>query len=338
MCGADDGRRARNQPEDGSPPRVRGRQRDGGFYPPTLRFTPACAGQTIQRAPLQRQRSVHPRVCGADALCPPLLALSGGSPPRVRGRRERRVHILLLARFTPACAGQTPDRKVYRCMYTVHPRVCGADVRLNWKEPSAFGSPPRVRGRLDIERLSDEIGRFTPACAGQTSCPLSSLALYPVHPRVCGADRRLLLGEEEVDGSPPRVRGRRWANSTQLFGGRFTPACAGQTDFQRKPSIALSVHPRVCGADMSRNTPARQQTGSPPRVRGRHLLRLRPARVFRFTPACAGQTTPSRAMSFASSVHPRVCGADACGLLGVLGFSGSPPRVRGRPRPARRQP
>ena len=73
-------------------------------------------------------------------------------------------------------------------MATVHPRVCGADLRGERVIDFRRGSPPRVRGRRLAEGAHSRSPRFTPACAGQTARASASRKRCAVHPRVCGAD------------------------------------------------------------------------------------------------------------------------------------------------------
>ena len=213
-------------------------------------------------------------------------------------------------RFTPACAGQTLS--IYRQMgiSPVHPRVCGADRTDCCAVDFGFGSPPRVRGRLFDTPYLRDYSRFTPACAGQTSPMKMAGMRAPVHPRVCGADPAKLQRNQVIDGSPPRVRGRPDRFFQPPPGGRFTPACAGQTRKPARNHTERTVHPRVCGADLL-------GAGFGPVVR-------------RFTPACAGQTFSPFANGRARRVHPRVCGADGIGAASRKVGTGSPPRVRGR--------
>ena len=215
-------------------------------------------------------------------------------------------------------------------VYSVHPRVCGADAHHLHPPAPPEGSPPRVRGRHRRLLRKAAPPRFTPACAGQTKRLGFSQRGRTVHPRVCGADVDLFPELLNPDGSPPRVRGRQSQRKGQTYPGRFTPACAGQTDPAARRKAISSVHPRVCGADFaSRGCPVGCY-GSPPRVRGRRLRSPVPGRSPRFTPACAGQTARFRTPSALPSVHPRVCGADGEAAARAASGHGSPPRVRGR--------
>ncbi len=175
---------------------------------------------------------------------------------------------------------------------------------------------------------------------------------------MCRADGKYCISQNLLHGSPPRVRGRPNLVEYLIYGIRFTPACAGQTGKQPFSVDAISVHPRVCGADFSACggtvgltvhprvcgadvLPAvefQHVRGSPPRVRGRHRVVWLVIRRRRFTPACAGQTSLNASMVSSIAVHPRVCGADDA-LRSVFGGGlGSPPRVRGRPNNHDRAP
>ena len=229
MCGADPVLNAVNVTQHGSPPRVRGRLGTTTSHLPSLRFTPACAGQTSACRVAPSRVAVHPRVCGADVI-----------------RADRAAHFL---RFTPACAGQTPDPLSPASVAADHPRVCGADPVLNAVNVTQHGSPPRVRGRPLHRGRNLCLMRFTPACAGQTGLQSYLQARASVHPRVCGADRHRRNSTKSPFGSPPRVRGRRSRRSARSAVPRFTPACAGQTAAAVIETPRMPVHPRVCGAD-----------------------------------------------------------------------------------------
>ena len=169
-------------------------------------------------------------MCGEKQRRPEGRRGHHGSPPRVRGKGENRRAKNLKFRITPACAGKSKSGTTWTCSATDHPRVCGekSTRRIFLKE--SFGSPPRVRGKVDVTVGTPERLRITPACAGKTpSLPLPEWEAGD-HPRVCGENQIESLGEIDSRGSPPRVRGklsRRWRHA---LGRRITPACAGKTD------------------------------------------------------------------------------------------------------------
>ena len=70
--------------------------------------------------------------------------------------------------------------------------------------------------------------------------------------------------------------------------------------------------------------------GSPPRVRGKLLMRgSRPCEC-RITPACAGKTLSMSSRILRRKDHPRVCGENRRNRHCAGAWIGSPPRVRGK--------
>ena len=172
----------------GSPPRVWGRQGLSGGRVVGRRFTPTCVGKTTPIARGVPQGSVHPHVCGEDALPTFEKAKAFGSPPRVWGRRTRGGEPVEVPRFTPTCVGKTCLSRDGDDLRRVHPHVCGEDALRRLRPHGRQGSPPRVWGRLAWPSHTSKRPRFTPTCVGKTcrSIPLRSLGT--VHPHVCGED------------------------------------------------------------------------------------------------------------------------------------------------------
>ena len=69
--------------------------------------------------------------------------------------------------------------------------------------------------------------------------------------------------------------------------------------------------------------------GSSPRVRGTRGGNIQGRAIFRFIPACAGNTAADPRCRTGYPVHPRVCGEHAVPASDVVLTSGSSPRVRG---------
>ena len=70
--------------------------------------------------------------------------------------------------------------------------------------------------------------------------------------------------------------------------------------------------------------------GSPPRMRGKAILRSSPAQLVGITPAYAGKRSACSPPSPHSRDHPRVCGEKWNKLHFGEDCQGSPPRVRGK--------
>ena len=175
---------------------------------------------------------------------------------RGKDRRDKRKTGLL--GITPACAGKSVIWLVWIIRRRDHPRVCGEKTERVLPGCIRQGSPPRVRGK--VQHLVDGDGNpgITPACAGKSSPPGSSLSSHKDHPRVCGEKARALkpwhcelgsprvCGEKSseyvlgisVTGSPPRVRGKATVVGLLVRLLRITPACAGKSRLVRTYSDA----------------------------------------------------------------------------------------------------
>ena len=237
----------------GSSPRVRGTQRPGFRRGQQRRFIPACAGNTPAAPRRPPSPTVHPRVCGEHACGTPRPSASTGSSPRVRGTPEPGAVRWRAERFIPACAGNTRTARAQVRLWTVHPRVCGEHPGDVWHAVFVGGSSPRVRGTLGLKSGITDTRRFIPACAGNTAPTTRSSPPRPVHPRVCGEHAGDGVAPNISGGSSPRVRGTPQGHGQASAGGRFIPACAGNTR-------ALILNDQLV-------------QGSSPRVRGtlRHL-------------------------------------------------------------------
>ena len=172
----------------GSPPRVRGKARLPKTFIARFGITPACAGKSVKSNLIMDFCWDHPRVCGEKGLSIAGQMKNLGSPPRVRGKAERKCDGRMVSGITPACAGKS-----------------NALLReAGW----IWGSPPRVRGKDDLAALGDVQERITPACAGKSGYLLSSVLRSGDHPRMCGEKYLALMSSESDRGSPPHVRGK----------------------------------------------------------------------------------------------------------------------------------
>jgi len=86
----------------------------------------------------------------------------------------------------------------------------------------------------------------------------------------------------------------------------------------------------VCGDGGAADDGDAGHGGSPPRVRGRHLVGQGRTRCAGLTPACAGTASQLRHHDPLGVAHPRVCGDGNATAVSHLVSEGSPPRVRGR--------
>ncbi len=231
--------------------------------------------------------------------------------------------------FIPACAGNTAPKARWRTRSTVHPRVCGEHDQVFSDIAAPRGSSPRVRGTHTGTGYGNCLGRFIPACAGNTPSDCANARSASVHPRVCGEHVRWVERVIGSDGSSPRVRGTHDRVQHDAAPVRFIPACAGNTHSAVRENPDQPVHPRVCGEHISSSSDDRVVGGSSPRVRG--TLQATACRIIkhRFIPACAGNTPAAAHERVSESVHPRVCGEHAAVGGRAAQNYGSSPRVRG---------
>ena len=170
----------------GSSPRVRGTDAGPCAALWQFRFIPACAGNSSIPRSRRVCAPVHPRVCGEQGGDMADPDVTPGSSPRVRGTAGDLFRLAVLARFIPACAGNSIQHQDSPPQLPVHPRVCGEQRAAIGSPSASAGSSPRVRGTA-APAVSGRAGhRFIPACAGNRAHRAIPVSLNAVHPRVCG--------------------------------------------------------------------------------------------------------------------------------------------------------
>ena len=145
--------------EYGSSPRLRGTFRIQMAQSPVTRFIPACAGNIHRGDIIAVEWTVHPRVCGEQAL-------------------DTRM---IRARFIPACAGNMPWKRTTLSRFGVHPRCAGnIDDQIRFI-PACAGNIRLDKSHLDLKPVHPRAcGEHWIARDGATG------RAAPVHPRVCG--------------------------------------------------------------------------------------------------------------------------------------------------------
>ena len=280
---------------------------------------------------LVRKAGDHPRVCGENKAEDFLINRKAGSPPRVRRKPLRNNLKRPKTRITPACAGKTENGVECVMFDTDHPRVCGENHAEGLRRKPGFGSPPRVRGKRRWDSTRDTEQRITPACAGKTDQTEGVGRDRPDHPRVCGENRQLRYLSDPCKGSPPRMRGKRSTFPYKKTVAGITPAHAGKTLSSRHLCREHRDHPRACGENRRHKPENRSYLGSPPRMRGKPVLPFYVVRLTGITPAHAGKTTRTSARLSPSGDHPRACGENRLSTDSRICWTGSPPRMRGKP-------
>ena len=153
----------------------RGCGENGAVIPTTVadrRITPADAGKTKLYAVRLRLGWDHPRGCGENSNAFMKIALSPGSPPRMRGKPYVCACRGGGHRITPADAGKTLRWSFGSRPPQDHPRGCGENGVFLSSGVCVTGSPPRMRGKPACRLPSRQSSRITPADAGKTPNPL----------------------------------------------------------------------------------------------------------------------------------------------------------------------
>ena len=213
--------------------------------------------------------------------------------------------------ITPAYAGKRPEHTAKALRKQDHPRVCGEKNTKLLRCLSVPGSPPRMRGKANGGQEKPQEIRITPAYAGKSLTTATRVTLWTGspprmrgkvkyfdyethynmdHPRVCGEKRNQIVYNPCVKGSPPRMRGK--ASSTRFLPtrGRITPAYAGKRAVPFLSDSRARDHPRVCGEKHVLLLYIIECKGSPPRMRGKVVVRAFCIPRIRITPAYAGKS------------------------------------------------
>ena len=137
-------------------------------------------------------------------------------------------------------------------------------------------------------------------------------------------------------GSPPRARGKAQTAIFNVRKRRITPACAGKSGSGAFGVSGGEDHPRVRGEKIAGVKNRLHFAGSPPRARGKAVDGIEFDGHSGITPACAGKRSWPSSRSCYAGDHPRVCGEKVSRRPRDRLASGSPPRVRGKERLAKR--
>jgi len=147
----------------------------------------------------------------------------------VWGKRTSVLGQNTILRFTPTGVGKTRLVHHKRTAPRVHPHGCGENrcgVRIKHRFQ---GSPPRVWGKRAEVGRADEGPRFTPTGVGKTPVPGSKGNVSAVHPHGCGENGASPSTRRPIQGSPPRVWGKRRIPHHYKSYHRFTPTGVGKT-------------------------------------------------------------------------------------------------------------
>ena len=165
---------------------MRGNPYQAWFAPYPLRSIPAYAGEPLPAGPDGGLLGVYPRVCGGTATGVSIQPYGTGLSPRMRGNPVALYPAQVLSRSIPAYAGE-PAAGVPKAVWgEVYPRVCGGTHQPNAVIGQGQGLSPRMRGNHAQAILAAFVSGSIPAYAGEPKSMVSSPAVSPVYPRVCG--------------------------------------------------------------------------------------------------------------------------------------------------------
>ena len=220
----------------------------------------------------------------------------------------RKEILRIIHGITPAYAGKREGPKNAQSKVGDHPRVCGEKCIPLTRGHGRQGSPPRMRGKVQLGEIDLQDIWITPAYAGKSGpCP-DRVPPAGDHPRVCGEKSQSTSASPRALGSPPRMRGKGVKQSNSRIRMGITPAYAGKSSMLFPLPFPSGDHPRVCGEKRHTTKPEHSKIGSPPRMRGKVFMQTRTIRAFGITPAYAGKSTAEPRLRITTGDHPRVCG------------------------------
>ena len=117
---------------------------------------------------------------------PAVAVMPVGSPPRMRGKACIADDEARAAGITPACAGKSLELPHPGGVVGDHPRVCGEKLTTFDSGKLIPGSPPRMRGKVQLQPWQPTALGITPAYAGKSGCMPYPASMPQDHPRVCG--------------------------------------------------------------------------------------------------------------------------------------------------------
>ncbi len=235
--------------------------------------------------------------------------------------------------ITLAYAGKSRVAALRLTLHRDHPRVCGEKPAVAVLFSKTMGSPPRMRGKVQLGEIDLQDIWITPAYAGKSGpCP-DRVPPAGDHPRVCGEKSQSTSASPRALGSPPRMRGKGVKQSNSRIRMGITPAYAGKSCIYRSTTSISWDHPRVCGEKQKTPPWGVEKGGSPPRMRGKGVQPRDKRVAVRITPAYAGKSCHQEPLHRLSWDHPRVCGEKTQEQWDMAVQKGSPPRMRGKGSP-----
>ena len=135
-----------------------------------LRITPAYAGKSSDTRYHHPGARDHPRLCGEKTFSAACQIVDLGSPPPMRGKVPPVISIAIVIGITPAYAGKSILVVFFGFGSKDHPRLCGEKNVRKSLPAAGGGSPPPMRGKVEISVFHQPVKGITPAYAGKSFC------------------------------------------------------------------------------------------------------------------------------------------------------------------------
>ncbi len=193
-----------------------------------------------------------------------------------------------------------------------------------------LGSPPHGRGKAPARCPLMCCTRITPAWAGKREPGVLMVWQFQDHPRVGGEKRVQEILRKLETGSPPRGRGKDSGTVHGCGQLRIAPAWAGKRCSIQSIHEPCWDHPRVGGEKPPTRASMPQESGSPPRGRGKEVADEGIGGIIRITPAWTGKSRPAAFRRWPEWDHPRMGGEKQTQPTETGRPLGSPPRGRGK--------
>ena len=138
-------------------------------------ITPAYAGKSDLLVFQSAVNRDHPRICGEKLPRTLRPSPRKGSPPHMRGKVNEKKANGFDIRITPAYAGKSTLLCFPAEPGWDHPRICGEKAVVSGFVNWSWGSPPHMRGKEKYAYGHGLQHRITPAYAGKSRIPFSSI-------------------------------------------------------------------------------------------------------------------------------------------------------------------
>ena len=274
----------------GSSPLTRGKLGFGGLFPSRRGLIPAHAGKTFTFERTSAGETAHPRSRGENPHAFSTASSTSGSSPLTRGKRSGSLMTVQMTGLIPAHAGKTAGLLGSDAGTSAHPRSRGENHRRRISHDSPPGSSPLTRGKREIERIAEALGRLIPAHAGKTVPRQSHGTARAAHPRSRGENSASGIESDVRYGSSPLTRGKPRPPDQRRVRRGLIPAHAGKTPRRSNSTSSSWAHPRSRGENRTASGGRRGAPGSSPLTRGKLKLTTYSLATRGLIPAHAGKT------------------------------------------------